>query len=167
MSDWATTAALVQTGQSSLDDVWQAGGDTLNNFISNYTADMQKFGASSNEIATKAALLQNGFRSIQEASEAGALDVVTKQANDLAHSMGLIPENKNIAINASGDISIIEDVQRAVDVVNGVGDVNLQVSAEGDISVLNTADSELQELVNNNQVTIKFNVDTGGFVLTT
>ena len=163
MSDWATTAALVQTGQSSLDDVWQAGGDTLNNFISNYTADMQKFGASSNEIATRAALLQNGFRSIQEASEAGALDVVTKQANDLAHSMGLIPENKNIAINASGDISIIEDVQRAVDVVNGVGDVNLQVSAEGDISVLNTADSELQELVNNNQVTIKFNVDTGGF----
>ena len=163
MSDWATTAALVQTGQSSLDDVWQAGGDTLNNFISNYTADMQKFGASSNEIATKAALLQNGFRSIQEASEAGALDVVTKQANDLAHSMGLIPENKNIAINASGDISIIEDVQRAVDVVNGVGDVNLQVSAEGDISVLNTADSELQELGNNNQVTIKFNVDTGGF----
>lgn len=163
MSDWATTAALVQTGQSSLDDVWQAGGDTLNNFISNYTADMQKFGASSNEIATKAALLQNGFRSIQEALEAGVLDVVTKQANDLAHSMGLIPENKNIAINASGDISIIEDVQRAVDVVNGVGDVNLQVSAEGDISVLNTADSELQELVNNNQVTIKFNVDTGGF----
>lgn len=163
MSDWATTAALVQTGQSSLDDVWQAGGDTLNNFISNYTADMQKFGASSNEIATKAALLQNGFRSIQEASEAGALDVVTKQANDLAHSMGLIPENKNIAINASGDISIIEDVQRAVDVVNGVGDVNLQVSAEGDISVLNTADSKLKELINNNQVTIKFNVDTGGF----
>ena len=45
--------------------------------------------------------------------------------------MGLIPENKNIAINASGDISIIEDVQRAVDVVNGVGDVNLQVSARG------------------------------------
>jgi TP901 family phage tail tape measure protein len=163
MSDWATTAALVQTGQSSLDDVWQAGGDTLNNFISNYTADMQKFGASSNEIATKAALLQNGFRSIQEASEAGALDVVTKQANDLAHSMGLIPENKNIAINASGDISIIEDVQRAVDVVNGVGDVNLQVSAEGDISVLDTADSKLKELINNNQVTIKFNVDTGGF----
>lgn len=163
MSDWATTAALVQTGQSSLDDVWQAGGDTLNNFISNYTADMQKFGASSNEIATKAALLQNGFRSIQEASEAGALDVVTKQANDLAHSMGLIPENKNIAINASGDISIIEDVQRAVDVVNGVGDVNLQVSAEGDISVLDTADEKLKELVKNDEVQIKFNVDTGGF----
>lgn len=163
MSDWATTAALVQTGQSSLDDVWQAGGDTLNNFISNYTADMQKFGASSNEIATKAALLQNGFRSIQEASEAGALDVVTKQANDLAHSMGLIPENKNIAINASGDISIIEDVQRAVDVVNGVGDVNLQVSAEGDISVLDTADEKLKELVKNNEVQIKFNIDTGGF----
>lgn len=163
MSDWATTAALVQTGQSSLDDVWQAGGDTLNNFISNYTADMQKFGASSNEIATKAALLQNGFRSIQEASEAGALDVVAKQANDLAHSMGLIPENKNIAINASGDISIIEDVQRAVDVVNGVGDVNLQVSAEGDISVLDTADEKLKELVKNNEVQIKFNIDTGGF----
>ncbi len=131
MSDWCDNGGSRSNGQSSLDDVWQAGGDTLNNFISNYTADMQKFGASSNEIATKAALLQNGFRSIQEASEAGALDVVTKQANDLAHSMGLIPENKNIAINASGDISIIEDVQRAVDVVNGVGDVNLQVSAEG------------------------------------
>lgn len=207
MSDWATTAALVQVGQSSLDNVWKAGGDTLNNFISNYTADMQKFGASTNEIATKTALLQNGFRSIQDAAsqnkldvvigdfvsrakdlgipakeiasqasaiqngfssiqdaaQAGALDVVTQQANDLAHSMGLIPEDKHIAINASGDVSIIEDVQQAVDTVNSVGDVNLQVSAEGDISVLDTADSKLQELISNNQVTITFNVDTGGF----
>ena len=53
--------------------------------------------------------------------------------------------------------------KNAVEEINNAGNVQLQVSAEGDISVLDTADSKLQELINNNQVTITFNVDTGGF----
>lgn len=167
MNSYAQAAALAMNGVDNLESAWEkaANGDgtELNNIINDYVHSMQKFGAYSGDIATNATLLQNGFKTVKEAAENGKLDVITEQANELAHSMGLIPENKRIVIDADGNISVVKELQQAVDDVNTKGDVKLQVSAEGDISVLNTADSKLQELINNNQVTITFNVDTGGF----
>lgn len=167
MNSYAQAAALAMNGVDNLESAWEkaANGDgtELNNIINAYVHSMQKFGAYSGDIATNAALLQNGFKTVKEAAENGKLDVITEQANELAHSMGLIPENKRIVIDADGNISVVKELQQAVDDVNTKGDVKLQVSAEGDISVLDTADSKLKELINNNQVTIKFNVDTGGF----
>ena len=167
MNRYAQAAALAMNGVDNLESAWEkaANGDgtELNNIINDYVHSMQKFGAYSGDIATNAALLQNGFKTVKEAAENGKLDVITEQANELAHSMGLIPENKRIVIDADGNISVVKELQQAVDDVNTKGDVKLQVSAEGDISVLDTADSKLKELINNNQVTIKFNVDTGGF----
>lgn len=167
MNSYAQAAALAMNGVDNLESAWEkaANGDgtELNNIINDYVHSMQKFGAYSGDIATNAALLQNGFKTVKEAAENGKLDVITEQANELAHSMGLIPENKRIVIDADGNISVVKELQQAVDDVNTKGDVKLQVSAEGDISVLDTADSKLQELINNNQVTITFNVDTGGF----
>ena len=167
MNSYAQVAALAMNGVDNLASAWEkaANGDgtELNNIINDYVHSMQKFGAYSGDIATNAALLQNGFKTVKEAAENGKLDVITEQANELAHSMGLIPENKRIVIDADGNISVVKELQQAVDDVNTKGDVKLQVSAEGDISVLDTADSKLKELINNNQVTIKFNVDTGGF----
>ena len=88
----------------------------------------------------------------------------TEQVDALAHSLGLLPEDKHIEIDASGDVSAIRERKKCmIEEINNAGNVQLQVSAEGDISVLDTADSKLQELINNNQVTITFNVDTGGF----
>lgn len=167
MNSYAQAAALAMNGVDNLESAWEkaANGDgtELNNIINDYVHSMQKFGAYSGDIATNAALLQNGFKTVKEAAENGKLDVITEQANELAHSMGLIPENKRIVIDADGNISVVKELQQAVDDVNTKGDVKLQVGAEGDISVLDTADSKLQELINNNQVTITFNVDTGGF----
>ncbi len=167
MNSYAQAAALAMNGVDNLESAWEkaANGDgtELNNIINDYVHSMQKFGAYSGDIATNAALLQNGFKTVKEAAENGKLDVITEQANELAHSMGLIPENKRIVIDADGNISVVKELQQAVDDVNTKGDVKLQVGAEGDISVLDTADSKLKELINNNQVTIKFNVDTGGF----
>lgn len=167
MNSYAQAAALAMNGVDNLESAWEkaANGDgtELNNIINDYVHSMQKFGAYSGDIATNATLLQNGFKTVKEAAENGKLDVITEQANELAHSMGLIPENKRIVIDADGNISVVKELQQAVDDVNTKGDVKLQVGAEGDISVLDTADSKLKELINNNQVTIKFNVDTGGF----
>lgn len=167
MNSYAQAAALAMNGVDNLESAWEkaANGDgtELNNIINDYVHSMQKFGAYSGDIATNAALLQNGFKTVKEAAENGKLDVITEQANELAHSMGLIPENKRIVIDADGNISVVKELQQAVDDVNTKGDVNLQVSAEGDISVLDTADEKLKELVKNDEVQIKFNVDTGGF----
>ena len=167
MNSYAQAAALAMNGVDNLESAWEkaANGDgtELNNIINDYVHSMQKFGAYSGDIATNAALLQNGFKTVKEAAENGKLDVITEQANELAHSMGLIPENKRIVIDADGNILVVKELQQAVDDVNTKGDVKLQVGAEGDISVLDTADEKLKELVKNDEVQIKFNVDTGGF----
>jgi TP901 family phage tail tape measure protein len=167
MNSYAQAAALAMNGVDNLESAWEkaANGDgtELNNIINDYVHSMQKFGAYSGDIATNAALLQNGFKTVKESAENGKLDVITEQANELAHSMGLIPENKRIVIDADGNISVVKELQQAVDDVNTKGDVKLQVGAEGDISVLDTADEKLKELVKNDEVQIKFNVDTGGF----
>lgn len=167
MNSYAQAAALAMNGVDNLESAWEkaANGDgtELNNIINDYVHSMQKFGAYSGDIATNATLLQNGFKTVKEAAENGKLDVITEQANELAHSMGLIPENKRIVIDADGNISVVKELQQAVDDVNTKGDVKLQVGAEGDISVLDTADEKLKELVKNDEVQIKFNVDTGGF----
>lgn len=167
MNSYAQAAALAMNGVDNLESAWEkaANGDgtELNNKINDYVHSMQKFGAYSGDIATNAALLQNGFKTVKEAAENGKLDVITEQANELAHSMGLIPENKRIVIDADGNISVVKELQQAVDDVNTKGDVKLQVDAEGDVSVLDTADEKLKELVKNDEVQIKFNVDTGGF----
>lgn len=167
MNSYAQAAALAMNGVDNLESAWEkaANGDgtELNNIINDYVHSMQKFGAYSGDIATNAALLQNGFKTVKEAAENGKLDVITEQANELAHSMGLIPENKRIVIDADGNISVVKELQQAVDDVNTKVDVKLQVDAEGDVSVLDTADEKLKELVKNDEVQIKFNVDTGGF----
>lgn len=167
MNSYAQAAALAMNGVDNLESAWEkaANGDgtELNNIINDYVHSMQKFGAYSGDIATNAALLQNGFKTVKEAAENGKLDVITEQANELAHSMGLIPENNRIVIDADGNISVVKELQQAVDDVNTKGDVKLQVDAEGDVSVLDTADEKLKELVKNDEVQIKFNVDTGGF----
>lgn len=167
MNSYAQAAALAMNGVDNLESAWEkaANGDgtELNNIINDYVHSMQNFGAYSGDIATNAALLQNGFKTVKESAENGKLDVITEQANELAHSMGLIPENKRIVIDADGNISVVKELQQAVDDVNTKGDVKLQVGAEGDISVLDTADEKLKELVKNDEVQIKFNVDTGGF----
>ena len=167
MNSYAQAAALAMNGVDNLESAWEkaANGDgtELNNIINDYVHSMQKFGAYSGDIATNATLLQNGFKTVKEAAENGKLDVITEQANELAHSMGLIPENKRIVIDADGNISVVKELQQAVDDVNTKGDVKLQVDAEGDVSVLDTADEKLKELVKNDEVQIKFNVDTGGF----
>ena len=173
--DIAAQIALFKNGFQDLQGA--INNNALDAVVNDFVKQGKEIGLTSEEIVTKAALMKNGFSDIQQAvasgdvsglvkdlsSLGGDLGLSTEQVDALAHSLGLLPEDKHIEIDASGDVSAIENAKNAVEEINNAGNVQLQVSAEGDISVLNTADSELQELVNNNQVTIKFNVDTGGF----
>lgn len=161
--EYAQKAAIAAQGLNTLDDVVKSGGEAIDNTTRDYIKFSKQFGASATDTAVGASLIKNGLKSISQATDAGALEVVTEQANQLAHSMGLLEEEKHIVINAEGDVSVIEDVQAAVEAVNAAGNVELQVSATGDISALDTADEKLKELIDNNQVTITFNAETKGF----
>lgn len=173
--DIAAQVALFKNGFQDLQGA--INNNALDAVVNDFVKQGKEIGLTSEEIVTKAALMKNGFSDIQQAvasgdvsglvkdlsSLGGDLGLSTEQVDALAHSLGLLPEDKHIEIDASGDVSAIENAKNAVEEINNAGNVQLQVSAEGDISVLDTADSKLQELINNNQVTIKFNVDTGGF----
>lgn len=171
-------AAQVALFKNGFQDIQGAiNNNALDAVVNDFVKQGKEIGLTSEEIVTKAALMKNGFSDIQQAvasgdvsglvkdlsSLGGDLGLSTEQVDALAHSLGLLPEDKHIEIDASGDVSAIENAKNAVEEINNAGNVQLQVSAEGDISVLDTADSKLQELINNNQVTITFNVDTGGF----
>ena len=173
--DIAAQIALFKNGFQDLQGA--INNNALDAVVNDFVKQGKEIGLTSEEIVTKAALIKNGFSDIQQAvasgdvsglvkdlsSLGGDLGLSTEQVDALAHSLGLLPEDKHIEIDASGDVSAIENAKNAVEEINNAGNVQLQVSAEGDISVLDTADSKLQELINNNQVTITFNVDTGGF----
>jgi TP901 family phage tail tape measure protein len=173
--DIAAQVALFKNGFQDLQGA--INNNALDAVVNDFVKQGKEIGLTSEEIVTKAALMKNGFSDIQQAvasgdvsglvkdlsSLGGDLGLSTEQVDALAHSLGLLPEDKHIEIDASGDVSAIENAKNAVEEINNAGNVNLQVSAEGDISVLDTADEKLKELVKNNEVQIKFNVDTGGF----
>ena len=48
------------------DEAFKKGGDDLNNMVNDYVRSMQKFGAANSDIAKGAALLKNGFKSIND-----------------------------------------------------------------------------------------------------
>ncbi len=102
MSGYAQAASEAMNG-IKLDEAFSVGGEALDNVVNNYVQAMQAFGASAEETAVGAALLKNGFRSIGEAVKKGDLDTVIQQVNDVAHSMNIIPEDKNITITANVD----------------------------------------------------------------
>ena len=173
--DIAAQIALFKNGFQDLQGA--INNNALDAVVNDFVKQGKEIGLTSEEIVTKAALMKNGFSDIQQAvasgdvsglvkdlsSLGGDLGLSTEQVDALVHSLGLLPEDKHIEIDASGDVSAIENAKNAVEEINNAGNVQLQVSAEGDISVLDTADEKLKELVKNNEVQIKFNIDTGGF----
>ncbi|MDY3971652.1 MAG: phage tail tape measure protein [Clostridia bacterium] len=163
LSEVAAQTAAAQNGFKTFADAAAAGGTALNNTVLSAVHNMVQWGESTQEAAVAGALLKNGFTDIQAAIDAGKIGKISEQANELAHIMELIPNDKHIAINADGDISILEDVQAAAMNVMNNADISIQVSANGDVTVLDTVDEKLKTLIDNNQVTITFNVDTGGF----
>ncbi len=160
MMDWAATAALVQTGQKSLTDVWEQGGDVLDNYVSNYISDIQQFGASAEETAMGAALIKSGFSDIASAAAtdgglnavvnsfkelSGQTDITGEQLTQLARKIGILPENKKINISAEGDVTIVDSVEQQVKNLDGKT-FAVTVNTEGDTSGVDEVDEKVKKL---------------------
>ena len=145
-SGYAQAAALEMNGLDSLETAWQQGGAALEGVVRDYIRASDEFGVSAQETAAGAALIKNGFRTAQEAADEGALDKVSKQATELARSLGAIPEDKKITISADGDISLVDETVEAVQQVENE-DVKVSINADGNIDLLTEA-GERVELLN-------------------
>ena len=150
--------------------------------------DFQKsIGAMTDSTITNAALMTSGFENVSKATEAGDdaimkiinnmkslgdtqslfegmnIDGISNKLTDMAHAVELIPANKSINIDASGNLSIIQEAENQIASLRSQGNVNVSVNADGAFSVLNTITGEIQTLqgigATNLQVNANGNID--------
>ncbi len=135
MGGYANQAALKLNGFNSVTEAVADKNGGLNASVRDCVNTMQQWGYSASQAAVQGALLQNGFSDIISAAKTeGGLDTIIQQANQLAHSMGLVPENKTIKISAEGDISLIDDTTQNIEEINGKNvTVGVQVNGKDEI----------------------------------
>lgn len=175
----AVKFAAAKSGFTDFDQAVQNG--KADEMAQSYMDFKKSIGESTSESIKGAALIKNGFGTVEDAVGAGddavknvvkslkelaedeGVDVTSKKLSKMAKDMELIPEYAKIKINADGDIEIIDKLQNAVEKINATENVKLTVNADGDVTQLETVDEFLQENWDNQLITIKFNADTSGF----
>ena len=155
-------AALAKTGVDSLSTAWrqaaEGNGTALNNVVNEYINSMQKFGASAQDTAVGAALIKTVLTVSDRQRRQEKLDVISQQATELAHQLGLIPDNKSISISASGDISILETAEDKIQSIQN-DNITVSVNADGDVEVLDKAGNQVQYLEGIGAVSLQVNAD--------
>lgn len=176
MTDWgfanqdiAAQVALVKNGFQDLQSA--ISGNALDAVVNDFISQGKQLGLTEGEIASKAALMKNGFSDIQQAISSGNIKGVVndlgklgndmgmsvEQVNTLAHSLGLIPQEKHIEFTENG----YEVVEGAVEKLKELDTENVHVSvtADGDITVLNQATGETENLKMDGAVSLQVNAD--------
>ncbi|MCI5891838.1 MAG: phage tail tape measure protein [Clostridiales bacterium] len=133
---YAQAASLAMNGISSLEDAWNAGGQTLENVVNDYITSSQKFGASAEQTAVGAALIKNGFKDIASAAADGGLETVAEQATEVERGLDKLDGNHSINISANGDIMVVDDTCDKIESIDGEN-VDIKLNAEGNYEVVN------------------------------
>lgn len=160
MHDYAQIAAESFNG-ITWDEAFKKGGDDLNNMVNDYIRSMQKFGAANSEVAKGAALLKNGFKSINDIPKDNkkAFDAVSKDMTDFARNLGAIDGNHSIKITASGDIQVLDDISGKIQEIQTSNGTTVKITAEGDVSVLDNAGNQVQYLEGIGAVSLQVNAN--------
>ncbi len=160
MHDYAQIAAESFNG-ITWDEAFKKGGDDLNNMVNDYIRSMQKFGAANSEVAKGAALLKNGFKSINDIPKDNkkAFDAVSKDMTDFARNLGAIDGNHSIKITADGNTQLIDDTEQKIEKIKNESGVEVLVQADGDIQILNEATGEATILSGLDNIHLEVNAD--------
>ena len=143
------------------DEAFKKGGDDLNNMVNDYVRSMQKFGAANSDIAKGAALLKNGFKSINDIpkDKKKAFDAISKDMTEFARNLGEIDGNHSIKITADGDIQLLDDVSGKIQEIQTSNGTTVKITAEGDVSVLDDAGNQVQYLEGLGAVSLQVNAN--------
>lgn len=143
------------------DEAFKKGGDDLNNMVNDYVRSMQKFGAANSDIAKGAALLKNGFKSINDIPKDNkkAFDAISKDMTEFARNLGEIDGNHSIKITADGDIQLLDDVSGKIQEIQTSNGTTVKITAEGDVSVLDDAGDQVQYLEGLGAVSLQVNAN--------
>lgn len=180
----STNAALMKNGFSDISQMVTTGGEAINNVANDYVDYANKMGLSANQIASQSTLIRNGFSSLEGAAGASSevLEKMGSQATQAFHDMGgdanvsikyqlnesgvletlqeLTNGDYTVSVNATGDVSILNQASNELKELNNAGVASISVNANGDISLLNEAAEEVGILHSDGSISV--NMDVSG-----
>ncbi len=118
MAQVAQDSAMELNGFDNMEEVFAAGGNAVNNTITQLKANMSDWGFANEDIAAQMALFRNGFDSLQGAIDNNALDAVIKD---------FISDGEKIGLTST------QIIEKAALMKNGFSDIE-QALSKGDIS---------------------------------
>lgn len=137
----ARNFALANSGFADMSAAIEAGG--IQKVATDFLDFQLSIGQSAESAVQGAALIANGFDSVEVAAAAGDTAVnaiiadmarlgeaqgmfngldnagIAAKLSEMAQAMNLIPENKQVVVNATGNFEVIEKAQQAADNLNG------------------------------------------------
>ena len=176
MEGYAQAAALAMNGIDSLETAWSqaANGDgaALDGVVKDYIRSMQEFGASAEETATGSALIQNGFRTIDEAAAKGqdSLNIVTTNFITNAQKLGMSSNQiiKQAGLLKSGFTDIRSAIQAGKydevvkhlnEIGNSLGAIpegkHITIDSSGSIFILEEAQEAIENINNNSETKLE------------
>lgn len=160
-TDLAMKFAAAKEGFTDFQSAIDAGA--AEKMKDNFIEYSKSIGETTENAVQGAALIANGFDNVAAATAKGddavlavindlqkigdtqglfeGLDAngVADKLTDMAHAMQLIPENKSIAIDAEGNLSVIQEAENQIASLNSIGNVDVTVNANGDITIMDEA----------------------------
>lgn len=172
MDTYAQQAAVAQSEQSSLNEIWTVGGSVLDKAVTDYISAGQKFGMTAQQAQLGAALIKQGFSDIASAAVtdgglnavvnsfkelSGQTNITSDQLTQLAREIGILPESKKINISAEGDVTIVDTVEQQVKNLDGKT-FAVTVNTECDTSGASEVDEKVKKL-DGKKCTVTFTAD--------
>ena len=177
----ATNFAAAKEGFADFNAAIEAGA--AEKMAQNFIDFNKTIGETTENAVQGAALIANGFDNVAAATAKGddavlavindlqkfgdtqglleGLDAngVADKLTDMAHAMQLIPENKSIAIDAEGNLSVIQEAENQIASLNSIGNVDVSVNANGDLSIMDEANNLTGTLQGLGAVSLQVNAE--------
>lgn len=154
-------AKKASAAQSNLDDVskaYEIGGDTLKKVSADYISASQQFGASAEQTAVGAALIESGFNDIGQAAQTkGGLEKVAEKATEIGRSLGELDGDHSINVSANGDLMVVDEAVDKVEKIDGKN-VDIQLNADGNYEVVDEF-GEVVQTFDGKAVNVQINAD--------
>lgn len=171
---YAETVQNTLSGMS-LETAIKSGGNDLTKWVNDFINVGKELGGNLPDIISKAALFANGFKdaesvtaesipniiaTMQQLGEADGIELSSKALTDMARSLNLIPENKEIKINAEGVVEVVDAITETekktteLDGKTTTLEVNAENKATGTIDEITT---ELSQVPVNTEVVLSAN----------
>lgn len=158
VDEFAKKAAAAQSNLDDVSKAYEIGGDTLRKVSDDYISASQQFGASAEQTAVGAALIESGFNDIGQAAQSeGGLEKVAEKATEIGRRLEELDGDHSINVSANGDLIVVDEAADKVEKIDGKN-VDIQLNADGNYEVIDEFGETVQTF-DGKAVNVQINAD--------